>query len=154
MLTQGTAVRRFFAVMLIVFGSTCLIGTVFWTIQAYERRDWPSTIGHVLASNVSITTKTEVDSRGKQRTVTEQRTNVSLSYRVNDKDYQSAVVMMGDATYTFPSGKAQTVYYDPLDPTNVTLSKPDAGGTALVGSVIGAGFLLIGALLWRFPRGQ
>jgi hypothetical protein len=63
-------------------------------------------------------------------------------------------LIAGDDTFAFPSGKAETIYYDPLVPTNITLSKPDPSGTALVGTVIGVAFLLIGALLWRFPRGS
>ena len=151
---QWTVIRRCFAVMLIIFGSILLLGTLFWTLQAYERRDWPSTSGHVTASKASATVRTETDSQGRRRTITEYRTFVNLTYRVGDKGYTSAVALSGDSSISFPPGKAQTIYYDPLDPTRITIDKPDAAGTARVGLVIGAGILLVGVLLWRFPRAQ
>jgi hypothetical protein len=150
--TRAIATRRFIAVMLIVFGSLSVVGTILWTIQDYGRRDWPSTVGHIVSATASTKITTDTDSSGKRRTTTDTQTNVAVSYRAFNKDYSSAVFVHGDATNSFPPGAAHSIWFDPADPTHITLNAPDPVGSAHVGGIIGGAFLIVGALLWRFPR--
>ena len=120
-------------------------------IMAKESKAWPTTSGQILSSEIATTSN---DKNEKSY-----RADISFSYHISSKIYQSSEVSIGSSSmYTsdssdayevknrYPVGKAVSVYYSPANPGKAVL-EPGVNSSILIFLIANLIFLAVGVSL-------
>jgi hypothetical protein len=119
-------------VILAVSGGVFLIQSIRKLLEAVASKNWPSTPGKVVSSEVKQSERKLQSDSGPEKTVTVYEVHIRYEYSVKNVVFSGIDVSEGPSSTTdrawaearvaqFPRGKEMPVYYSPKDPTRSLL---------------------------------
>ena len=151
----GFQERAIITLAVLVFVGVGLFYTHMGLTRAQEgwaSHSWPTSTGIVTSTNVAKVTSTSSSGPGKSSTSTSYFASVNTRYQVNDVEYTTRQIALGENQYFFKfsanwaissyeQGDEVTIYYNPEDPEQAVLD-PGLTFELVVPLLVGFGIVI------------